>query len=70
MSILETAQDIPLDRYATWTDGEHIAVNVATIYRELCEESRVSQGNKESSENQPPGVVAHFSMMAALYARG
>jgi len=35
MPILEAARDIPLDRYATWTDGERIAVNVATIYREL-----------------------------------
>lgn len=35
MSILEAARDIPLDRYATWTDGERIAANVATIYQEL-----------------------------------
>jgi cyclase len=55
MSLSEAAQDIPLDRYATWTDGERIAVNVATIYREL------------SGETQPPNALAHFSMMAALY---
>ena len=35
MPVLEAARDIPLDRYASWTDGERIAVNVATIYREL-----------------------------------
>src|SRR6266566_8484633 len=35
MPALEAAMDIPLDRYATWTDGERIAVNVASIYREL-----------------------------------
>ncbi|HEY7419415.1 MAG TPA: MBL fold metallo-hydrolase, partial [Ktedonobacteraceae bacterium] len=35
MPILEAARDIPLDRYASWTDGERIAVNVATIYQEL-----------------------------------
>ncbi len=61
MSASEAAQDIPLDRYATWTDGERIAVNVATIYREL------SGGNRGS---QPPDVMALFSMMTALYARG
>jgi glyoxylase-like metal-dependent hydrolase (beta-lactamase superfamily II) len=35
MSAVDAARDIPLDRYATWTDGERIVVNVATIYREL-----------------------------------
>ncbi len=35
MPALEAAMDIPLDRYATWTDGERIAVNIASIYREL-----------------------------------
>ncbi len=54
MPAAEAAQDIPLDRYATWTDGERIAVNVASIYREL------------SGENESPNVLALFSMMAAL----
>jgi cyclase len=35
MSAWEAARDIDLDRYATWTDGERIAVNIATIFREL-----------------------------------
>ena len=35
MSAREAAEDIELDRYATWTDGERIAVNIATIFREL-----------------------------------
>jgi len=35
MSALEAARDIPMDRYATWTDGERIAVNIASIYREF-----------------------------------
>ncbi|HLX56401.1 MAG TPA: MBL fold metallo-hydrolase [Ktedonobacteraceae bacterium] len=35
MTALEAARDIPMDRYAAWTDGERIAVNVTTIYREL-----------------------------------
>lgn len=35
MSAYEAALDIPMDRYATWQDGERIVVNVATIYRHL-----------------------------------
>jgi glyoxylase-like metal-dependent hydrolase (beta-lactamase superfamily II) len=35
MSAKEAAKDIDLDRYATWTDGERIAVNMASIFREL-----------------------------------
>jgi cyclase len=35
MPVEEAARDIPLDRYASWSDGERIIVNVATIYREL-----------------------------------
>lgn len=35
MSAREAAKDIDLDRYATWTDGERIVVNIATIFREL-----------------------------------
>ena len=35
MSAQEAVKDIELDRYATWTDGERIAVNIASIFREL-----------------------------------
>lgn len=35
MSAFEAAKDIPLDRYATWSDGERIVINIDTIYREL-----------------------------------
>ena len=35
MSAREAARDIELDKYATWTDGERITVNIATIFREL-----------------------------------
>jgi cyclase len=35
MSAQEAAKDIDLDHYATWTDGERIAVNIASIFREL-----------------------------------
>jgi cyclase len=54
MPAFEAAQDIPMDRYATWTDGERIAVNVATIYREL------------SGEQGHPDIVTLFKQMAAL----
>jgi cyclase len=35
MSDQEAARDINMDRYATWTDGERLAVNIASIYREF-----------------------------------
>ena len=54
MPVLEAARDIPLDRYASWTDGERIAVNVASIYREL------------SSDPTPADDVTSFRQMAAL----
>ncbi len=54
MSAFDAARDIPMDRYATWTDGERIAVNVATIYREL------------SGDQGHPDIVTLFTQMAAL----
>ena len=54
MPALEAARDIPMDLYATWTDGERIAVNVATIYREL------------SGDQQQPNTISLFGMMAEL----
>jgi glyoxylase-like metal-dependent hydrolase (beta-lactamase superfamily II) len=54
MSAQEAAKDIDLDRYATWTDGERIAVNVASIYREL------------SGDQSHPDVVGLFGRMAEL----
>jgi glyoxylase-like metal-dependent hydrolase (beta-lactamase superfamily II) len=54
MPALEAAMDIPLDRYATWTDGERIAVNVASIYREL------------SGDQARPEQLSSFNLMAAL----
>jgi cyclase len=54
MSAQEAAKDIPLDRYATWTDGERIAVNVTSIYREL-------SGDQAHSD-----MLGLFGMMAAL----
>ncbi len=52
MPAMEAARDIPMDRYATWTDGERIAVNVTSIYREL------------SGDLTPPNVVSLVGQMA------
>ena len=54
MPAFEAAKDIPMDRYAAWSDGERIVVNVATIYREL------------SGDQSPPDMVSLFSQMAPL----
>jgi cyclase len=56
MLAFEAAQDIPMDRYATWQDGERIAANVDTIYREL------------SGEATRAGVSYLISQMAAFYS--
>jgi len=54
MSSPDAARDIPMDRYATWTDGERIAVNVDTIYREF------------SDDSSPHSAVYLFGQMAEL----
>ena len=54
MPAFAAAKDIPMDRYAAWSDGERIVVNVATIYREL------------SGDQSPPDMVSLFSQMAPL----
>ncbi len=54
MPAAEAARDIPMDRYATWTDGERIAVNIATCYREF------------SGEREAPNPLALFAQMGAL----
>src|SRR5713226_7992433 len=50
----EAARDIPLDKYASWSEGERIAVNVISIYREL------------SGDQTHPSVASLFGQMAAL----
>jgi len=50
----EAARDIPLDKYASWSEGERIAVNVISIYREL------------SGDQTHPSVPGLFGQMAAL----
>lgn len=54
MPAFEAARDIPLDKYATWQNGERIAVNVASIYREL------------SGEQEKPNKMLLIGQMAAL----
>ena len=54
MPAFAAAKDIPMDRYAAWSDGERIVVNVATIYREL------------SGDQSPPDMVSLFAQMAPL----
>ncbi len=54
MPALEAARDIPMDRYATWNDGERIAVNVASIYREL------------SGDQSQPNTLTLLGQMAEL----
>ncbi|HEV2581817.1 MAG TPA: MBL fold metallo-hydrolase [Ktedonobacteraceae bacterium] len=56
MSALEAARDIPMERYATWTDGERIVVNVAAVYREL------------SGDTSHPNMQGLIAQMAELYA--
>ncbi len=54
MSAMEAARDIPMDRYAIWTDGERIAANVSSIYREF------------SGDQEAPNALALLGQMAAL----
>ncbi len=54
MPSFEAAKSIPLERYAGWTGSERIAVTVATIYRELGNDSRHAD------------VIASFEQMAEL----
>jgi glyoxylase-like metal-dependent hydrolase (beta-lactamase superfamily II) len=58
MPAFEAARDIPLDRYASWSDGERIVVNVASIYREL------------SGDTTHPNVASLFGQMALFLALG
>ncbi len=53
----EAAKAISMDRYASWTDGERIAVTVATIYREL------------SNDHSHPDRLRSFEEMAELALR-
>ncbi len=54
MPIADAARDIALDDYSSWGDGERIAVNVTTLYREF------------SHDHNPPDITAAFTLMAEL----
>lgn len=54
LSSFEAAQDIDMSDYDSWGDGERIAVNVATLYREF------------GSEDAPADVPTLFGQMAEL----
>jgi glyoxylase-like metal-dependent hydrolase (beta-lactamase superfamily II) len=54
MPVFEAAQDIALDDYSSWGDGERIVVNVNTLYREF------------SGAKGPADVNALFAQMAVL----
>ena len=55
MEIMEAARDINFSDYDSWGDGERIAVNVASPYREF------------SGDTSEPDVVALFGLMAQLH---
>jgi cyclase len=57
MSANDAARDIPLDTYANWGDPERIAVNVASIYREL------------SGEQETASTFSLFALMANYIAQ-
>ena len=56
MSALETAKEIDLDLFSTWGDGERIAVNVNSLYREY-------KGEEKREE-----ITLLFQQMAELSA--
>jgi cyclase len=58
LSPQEAARDLPLDAYASWNDAERVVVNVASIYREL------------SGQQEPPGTLSLFAMMAEYAMAG
>jgi glyoxylase-like metal-dependent hydrolase (beta-lactamase superfamily II) len=57
MPAFEAAQDIAMDDYDSWGDGERIAVNVNTLYREF------------SGDTSPVDIAALFGQMAQLAKR-
>ena len=54
MPAFEAAQDIPMERYAAWTDGERIVVNVASMYREF------------RGDTSHPNTIELFGQMAPM----
>ncbi len=58
MTPVQAARSISLDRWAQWGERERLAVNLATIYREL------------DGVQEPPGALAAFQQMAELARDG
>ncbi|MEO0436389.1 MAG: MBL fold metallo-hydrolase [Pseudomonadota bacterium] len=54
MGVREAAHDIAVSDFSSWIDGERIAVNVSTLYREY------------SGDTSPPNVAELFQLMAEL----
>ncbi|MDP6346018.1 MAG: MBL fold metallo-hydrolase [Alphaproteobacteria bacterium] len=54
LGVLEAAQDIAMDDYSSWGDGERIVVNVNTLYREF------------SGDTSEVDIAGLFAMMAQL----
>ena len=54
MSVADAARDIPLERYRDWSEAERMAVNVASIYREL------------SQDQVALNMLSLFELMATL----
>lgn len=57
LSAFEAAKDIDMSDYDSWGDGERIAVNVATLYREF------------SGSDETPDAATLFGQMAELAKR-
>jgi len=55
MSAEDATFDIPVSDYGSWSDGERIAVNVDSLYREY------------RGDHSEPNVPALFGLMARLY---
>jgi hypothetical protein len=57
LSSWEAAQEIALDSFVSWKDGERIAVTVDTVYREI------------ESDQSARDIVELFSRMVRLESR-
>lgn len=55
LDVLEAARDINMSDYDSWGDGERIAVNVATLYKEF------------ANDLEPNNTTELFAMMAQLH---
>ena len=55
MSVMEAAADINFSDYDSWGDGERIAVNLSTLYKEF------------AGDTSPNNVVELFGLMAQLH---